>query len=303
MQFGKFILAAIGSLGLAACASNQTTTATPVQDLQPLTAFIKEAGFIPLPVPNSNYYPGAIVQVVPLADGRNRLEWYSEMRSCGAFDEELAVKEGSSIGFSTGKTYKANLGLSLLTPTAGAVNPNANYLSGAQITIDKTAMPVLDRLKVDGWRQRVIEQGGAGLPAQCRLIAQDTPRDLFIIREALAIRSGKITYLSQAGAEVEVAGLAKELAAGNAGLSYDGGSGVTIDEPLFIGVRRLSYVKGAAPEPVTRAPEGPTTGSPTPSGTPPAATLPSPHVMTGPAPARDLEPSEIEALFSGAVVE
>ncbi|MEO1291573.1 MAG: hypothetical protein AAFV62_01870 [Pseudomonadota bacterium] len=279
-------------LAVAGCVTTKTETA-PQENIAELRDAIVRAGYIPLEFPTSGFHPGAIVEMVQLPDGKIRLERYSEMKTCGATEDEISTNAGTAFGFSANRTFKAGVDLSLKLGET-SVTPSAEFLNGTQVKIGQTAAPSLDRIKMSGWRERIADgYDGLSLPSECRQIATDTPPNLFIVREALAMMDGTIIYDVKAGVEAKLSGELQQLAAANAGIGYEGGSSVSFDGPIYVGVKRLAYVADLSPSvsPVTRAtaPAGPTVLSDGPAAE---------AIKARPA---ELEGEELKALLGGTI--
>lgn len=242
-------LAAVATL--AGCAGSQSVQPPdPSEEIvDRFRPIVENQGFVPLAFPTTAYAPGAIVEIVTTADGSRRLSFYSDMRTCGATEEDLRVRVGAAPGATVNRSFTAGANLSLALPGA-TIGPSANLVRSATLSFGAMDVASLDQIAIEAWRDRLIEAEDGAVPDICLAIVQDTPENLFIIREALALRDGEVAYEAEAGLNAdlsaELANSVASIPSADAKVELTGDTTIAFAGPLYIGVKRLSYISGEA---------------------------------------------------------
>lgn len=238
---------AAAAIGLSGCggAQQEAGVASLADRRTQIHEAIRNLDFVPLKLPRNDMGPGTIVEVInDPATGLAQAERYSTMATCGATAEELDTSPGTGVGLNANQSFDLDANLSLGVGEF-KIAPNAEFVRSAELRIGESATPSLDRIKIELWRERIIrDYDTLGLPSICRDIANDTPRSLYIVYEALALTKGELVYKARDGAEAKVSQQIEELAELDASIAAVGESTIQFDGPIYFGVKRLAYLNG-----------------------------------------------------------
>ena len=227
-----FIVSLILSLGSEkSCSPGVGDTFSPKE----LLRLFKEAGgWIPLPIPDSKYRPGAIIKVT-----EEGIRWIDDLSACGY---PLAEFEEKGYTPSITFTKAIELGASAIINVKGiSAGPGFNRVSKVRLEITEQGADGFRLMELIVWMENPDNQKLVSRACMDALLQPDT----YLVNEAFRIKKGKYTLYDKSGAEIKIeTPLLKELLQIQPDIKYEVTSegSLAIEQPAYFAVRKVQRI-------------------------------------------------------------
>lgn len=185
-----FFLMLIAAIQLGCGGAGDVTKPTELGQI-----LLKRDGWIMLPLPDSKYLPGSVIQ----ATEESGVRYLGHLKSCGVPSNVLKPDKGSApkIAFTKDESYDAKATLSFKGISAG---PEFGKIKKAKLTIDEHSADALDLVKISVWL--TDPDNAERIPQVCSdwLGKPNT----FVVNEAYVIKKGKYSLYDQKGGQIKL---------------------------------------------------------------------------------------------------
>jgi hypothetical protein len=218
-------------LGAWSCNGN----AGDISKKSSMQQFYLDNGWIPLPLPDSQYAPGTIFTY----EKKTGLRYISSLKTCGIPDEVTAPVVGNSgkLSFNVSGDYGADLAVKVSGVSAG---PDWSKIKKTTLTMDDHGPSSMDLYKLQIWLTAPENADKFSPVCKTELLKPNT----YVAQESYRVSKGKLTLSDENGAKIAVKGLQ----AGPVNIGADAHAKATedgsleFDQTLYTAVRRLVYV-------------------------------------------------------------
>jgi hypothetical protein len=224
-----YVLAILTAVGVAA--ANSFSTAQTISKPRPLSQFLEENGWMPLPMPDRRMGPGSVIRVKK-KDNAVSIQRLGDFRRCGITDDEFEFVRGKYPAIGIGKTFgvKAAIAAGYIAKLGGTAD--FEKAGGAVLQIEGSGGDAVSVRALAIW----LAMPGAPqrMPAVCNnFLAQE---DVYLVSEAFRISKAVYDLVDKNGAKLPVAGDAF----GQTDPSAPGT--LSVAEDLYVGVRRVKQL-------------------------------------------------------------
>ena len=200
---------------------------------QPLLAYCKKAGFVPLPILDTSYKPGAIIRVQG-----DDISYIDHLRSCRYDADALKTEDGSSGQFDV--KSRVEMGADALISLKGIeAGPEASRIKKTTLQIADYGVDKLQHILIGEWERLNYE---AVVPPTCKT-AFERP-DVYVVGEAFRVRNGEYELFGKDDAKLkfDVANIGKLLRLQpNAKYQATNDGRLLISEPTTLCVRNVEW--------------------------------------------------------------
>jgi hypothetical protein len=225
--------------GLTGALISTIAIAQTVFQQRPLTDFLKEHNWVPLPIPDNKVRPGSVIKVTKTEKSAD-VQWLGDFRNCGITDQELGLTRGKYPALGVGQNFAVNasLGASLLSRFGARVE--AEKVNGAVLKIDESGGDAIDLLALSIW---LTTPGNIQkMPAACNeFLARE---NVYLVSEAFRVSRGSYDLVDKNGAKVAISAAPMPGASVDAkgGISVGSTGSLIVTEDFYFGVRRVKQL-------------------------------------------------------------
>ncbi len=203
---------------------------SPYTAVELIRVLKKAGGWTPLPIPDSKFRPGSIIEV--REDG---LHWIDDLTSCGyplaEFEEKSYIP---SITFTKQMEFAASAVINIKGISAG---PNFSRASKVRMEITDHGADAIRLIKLKIWMENPDNQSRVRRHCMDWLMKPDT----YLITEAFRISKGKYTFYDKTGAAIKIdTPILKDLLQFQPDVKYEitNDGSLVIEQPAYFAVRK-----------------------------------------------------------------
>jgi hypothetical protein len=240
MNRRNWLLALVGplSLLLSGCSgSGNISDAYTHNELQKLLA---NTGFTLLPVPDTKIKPGTVVAVTNDADGKPRLRYFGDFKSCNVPEAAFGLVSGSSPPVNFTKYLDLNIDLSVGFKGI-TIGPEYKHVKKVVLKVEKSGGDAIDLIKLNNYLSSPV--AAARLTGWCKEHLSDPT--LYVVSEAFRVR-GRYDLYDSDGVKIALKGPVNPVVSVDA--SASGASivegGISYDQDYYIAVHDVKSAAG-----------------------------------------------------------